>query len=88
MTVDVRDTSAQGDLTEVEVTLALMRDGRRVFRPLSSASRYDLLLDNGDGTFTRVQCKTGVLRRGAVVFRLYSVSGHRSTAASTPRNSS
>jgi hypothetical protein len=72
----VRDTSTRGDITEFEVAAALMRAGRRVLRPLSSSSRYDLLIDNEDGTFTRVQCKTGVLRRGGIVFRVYSVSGH------------
>ncbi len=55
---------------------ALIRQGKRLLRPLSSATRYDLLIDEEDGTFTRVQCKTGVLRHGCVVFRLYSVSGH------------
>ncbi len=55
---------------------ALIRQGKRLLRPLSSATRYDLLIDEEDGAFTRVQCKTGVLRHGCVVFRLYSVSGH------------
>lgn len=73
----MRDTSGRGDLTEAEVTAALLRAGRRVLRPLSSASRYDLVVENEDGTFSRVQCKTGVLKNGAVVFRVYSVSGHR-----------
>ncbi len=31
---------------------------------------------SGDGSFVRVQCKTGVLHGGSVVFRVYSVSGH------------
>lgn len=53
-----------------------MRAGRRVLRPLSSASRYDLVIDNDDGTFTRVQCKSGRVRGGSIVFRVYSVSGH------------
>lgn len=43
---------------------------------MSSATRYDLVVDNEDGTFTRIQCKTGTLRNGSVEFRLYSVSGH------------
>lgn len=74
----MRDTSGRGDRTELEVALALVRQGRRVLRPMWSASRYDLLLDNDNGTFTRIQCKSGVLRDGAVVFRVCSVSGHRS----------
>ncbi len=72
-----RDTSSRGDLSEIEIVAALMRAGRRVLRPLSSASRYDLVIDNRDGTFVRVQCKTGALRNGSIVFRVYSVSGHR-----------
>lgn len=77
-----RNTSRRGDLTELLVETALVRSGHTVLRPISSASRYDLLIDNHDGTFTRVQCKTGVLKAGAVVFRVCSVSGHRT--ASTP----
>jgi len=74
-----RNTSRTGDLTELEVALALTRAGHRVLQPLSAASRYDLAIDNEDGTLTRVQCKTGVLRDGRIIFRVYSVSGHRST---------
>src|SRR5204862_7930529 len=73
-----RNTSRTGDLTELEVALALTRAGHRVLQPLSASSRYDLAVDNEDGTLTRIQCKTGVLRDGVIVFRVYSVSGHRS----------
>ena len=76
-----RDTSSRGDLSEYEIAVALMRAGRRVLRPISSASRYDLAIDNRDGTFVRVQCKTGVLRDGRIVFRAYSVSGHSTKSA-------
>ena len=74
--VAVRDTTFQGDVTETQVAAALVRRGMRILRPLSSAARYDLLIDDDDGHFTRIQCKTGILRHGCVVFRLYSVSGH------------
>jgi hypothetical protein len=42
-----------------------------VLRPLSANQRYDLVLDLGD-RFLRVQCKTGRLRNGAVVFSVRS----------------
>lgn len=71
-----RDTTGRGDTAEFAVLLALARDGRRVLRPMSSATRYDLVLDNEDGTFTRIQCKCGTLRSGCIEFRVYSVSGH------------
>lgn len=57
-----------------------MLRGLKILRPLSSATRYDLLIDHDDGRFTRVQCKTGILRHGCVQFRLYSVSGHDTRA--------
>ena len=72
----MKDTTSQGDITETQVAAALVLRGLKVLRPLSSATRYDLLIDHDDGQFTRVQCKTGRLRHGCVLFRLYSVSGH------------
>jgi hypothetical protein len=78
----MRDTTSRGDLTEIQIAAALMHSGRRVLKPLSNGLRYDLLVDNDDGTFTRVQCKTGALRHGGVVFRVYSVSGHTTRAVS------
>jgi len=76
----VKDTTSRGDIAAFQVVAALIRQGKRLLRPLSSASRYDLLIDNADGTFTRIQCKSGVLRKGCVLFRLYSVSGHDTRA--------
>ena len=76
----VKDTTSRGDVTEFQVIAALVRQGKRLLRPISSSSRYDLLIDNNDGTFTRVQCKSGVLRKGCVLFRVYSISGHDARA--------
>ena len=55
---------------------ALIRRGYRVLRPLSSNQRYDLVLDL-DGRFLRVQCKTGRLRNGAIVFSARSCRSNR-----------
>ncbi|MHB8631889.1 MAG: group I intron-associated PD-(D/E)XK endonuclease [Candidatus Limnocylindria bacterium] len=76
----MRNTTGIGDVTEWQVAAALVRAGKKLLRPLSSAMRYDLLIDDEDGTFTRVQCKTGVLRNGCIQFRVCSVSGHDSRA--------
>lgn len=75
-----RETTGRGDETELAVALALARTGKKILRPLSSATRYDLLVDNEDGTFLRVQCKTGRLRNGCVRFDAFSVSGHSTTS--------
>lgn len=72
-----RDTTGRGDLTEMEVATALMRAGRKVLRPISAGLRYDLVIDHEDGTFSRVQCKTGILHDGCVEFRLYIADARR-----------
>lgn len=75
----MRDTTHQGDTSEWQVIAALAHQGRKILRPLSSAARYDVAIDNLDGTITRVQCKSGKLRGGRIEFRLYSTSGHAGT---------
>lgn len=72
-----RDTTGRGDISEMEIATALMRAGHKVLRPISAGLRYDLVIDHEDGTFTRVQCKTGVLRDGCVEFRLYVADARR-----------
>ena len=72
-----RDTSIVGDHTELQIAAALARSGLRLLKPMSSACRYDLAIDHGDGRITRVQCKTGVLRQGRIVFRVCSTDGRR-----------
>jgi hypothetical protein len=78
----MKDTTGRGDLTEIEIVAALMRKGRRVLRPISDGLRYDVLIDNGDGTFARVQCKTGQLRDGVIVFRIRNTDGRRPNGVS------
>jgi hypothetical protein len=73
----MRDTTTRGDLSELEVMTALVRAGRRVLRPVSSGLRYDLAIDNDDGTVVRVQCKTGILARGRIIFRVCSTDARR-----------
>ena len=34
-------------------------------------------MDNGDGTITRIQCKTGLLKDGAVYFRAHNADARR-----------
>lgn len=76
----MKDTTGRGDVTEQEIIAALTRDGLKLLRPISSATRYDLAIDRGDGTIVRVQCKTGMLKSGSILFRLFSVSGHTTRA--------
>lgn len=72
-----KDTTGRGELSELEIATALARAGKAILRPLSASLRYDLAIDNGDGTISRVQCKTGILRDGCVEFRVANSDARR-----------
>jgi hypothetical protein len=55
--------------------LALIDVGLEVSVPFGENCRYDLVVDRA-GDLTRVQCKTGRLRDGAVRFATASTYGH------------
>ncbi len=64
-----------GDRTALAVMLALTNAGFYVSVPFGENCRYDLVIDRA-GTLTRVQCKTGRLRDGAVHFATASTYSH------------
>lgn len=66
---------AVGDRTTLAVMLALEQAGYAVSVRFGDNSRYDLVIDDGV-MLSRVQCKTGRLRRGAVRFSTCSSYGH------------
>lgn len=66
---------AKGDRTTLAVLLALQSLGCTLLLPFGENARYDLVIDH-DGRFERVQCKTGRLRNGAIVFATTSTYGH------------
>ena len=61
-----------GQRSETAVVLELSRRGYHVLLPHGVNHRYDLVLDQGEA-FLRVQCKTGRLRDGRIVFSTKSV---------------
>lgn len=73
-------TKTLGDVAEAAVTLALLKTGNVVLRPVGDNQRYDLVIHR-EGQFLRIQCKTGRLRTGSVVFNTCSVHGHRGKPA-------
>ena len=66
---------AKGDKSTLAVMLALHEIGLPFLVPLGENTRYDLVLEL-DAKFARVQCKTGRLRNGAVLFATCSCYGH------------
>ena len=57
--------------------LALREVGFAVLVPFGENTRYDLVIDDGV-KLAKVQCKTGRLRKGAVIWSMCSNYGHHS----------
>lgn len=60
------DTLAKGLLTEAKIYSALVQNGYPVVFP-ARITRWDIGWEEGD-KLIRVQCKTGIVRNGAVMF--------------------
>jgi hypothetical protein len=64
-----------GERSTLAAILALRTAGYSVLLPFGENTRYDLVIDDGV-RLSRVQCKTGRLRQGAVRFAACSCYGH------------
>jgi hypothetical protein len=64
-----------GDRTTLAVMAALYDSGYAVLMPFGENTRYDLVIDDGC-ELRRIQCKTGRLYKGAVVFSTCSNYAH------------
>ena len=67
------NTKGKGDVSTAMILAALVAQGQTVSVPWGDNAAYDLVLDS-DGVLHRVQCKTGRLRGGRIVFQTSSVS--------------
>lgn len=62
------NTNELGRLTQAKVMTRLLEMGKHVLVPFANIGKYDLLIDNENGTFQRVECKTGQYREGCILF--------------------
>ena len=69
------ETTTVGNLSEAKILVALIEARYIVARPFGDGCRYDYVIDDGE-TLQRVQCKTGSLKNGCVVFNAFSVAGN------------
>jgi hypothetical protein len=66
---------AVGDKSTLAIMFALRLEGYAVLVPFGENTRYDLVVDD-DKRPRKVQCKTGCLSNGCVVFRTASTYAH------------
>ena len=65
--------------------LALEQAGYAISMPFGENTRYDLIIDDG-ASLSRVQCKTGRLRNGAILFATCSSYAHHRSAQFSQRD--
>lgn len=70
-------TSKSGNAGEAMVLAALVNRGFHVLVPFGEGQPYDLVVDLGEQTFVRVQCKTGWPRQGCIIFNSRSTDHGR-----------
>jgi hypothetical protein len=62
-----------GDIAETQILARLTKLGYIVLKPWTHSCRYDFVMDDGL-SLSKVQCKTGHLRCGSIVFRSSSAN--------------
>jgi PD-(D/E)XK endonuclease len=74
-----------GDRSTLAIIFAYRLQGWDILLPFGENTRYDFVVDR-HGRLDKVQCKTGRLRQGAVVFRTCSTYGHHPSPARVRRD--
>ncbi len=72
------ETREKGTLTESKILAAFIEAGYLVSIPFGDGHKYDLIVDDGQ-RIQRVQCKTGRVRKGSLLFNACSFSGNAGT---------
>ena len=66
------DPNRIGDISQAKIAAALIAAGKLLWSPMCQTSRADLLMEDEQG-YSRIQCKTGHILRGAVIFPVFSL---------------
>lgn len=66
------ELGAEGELV---IASELLRSGYLVWRPQGN-QRYDLVIEDAENRFWRIQCKTGWLGQNGEILRFHTVSHH------------
>ena len=74
-------TREKGNVSEARILAAFVAAGYLVSVPFGSGHKYDFVIDDST-RLLRVQCKTGRIKNGVLVFNAYSQSGNGGVKAS------
>ena len=77
----ILQTADKGNLSEARILAAFVAAGYLVSVPFGSGHKYDFVVDDSK-RLLRVQCKTGRVKNGTLLFNAYSQSGNGSVKMS------
>jgi len=67
-----------GERSQAHITAAMLEVGYSVLLPYGDSSRYDLVIEDANGQFWRVQCKTAWIEGGDNGFITFATTSLRS----------
>ena len=70
-----------GELSEAIIIAKLIEVGYSVLTPFGDNRRYDLVIEDADGQFWRVQCKTGWVENDGAYIQFKTASSYCHTKA-------
>src|ERR1700737_1320858 len=76
-----RDTNSTGDISESAIITRFLQLGHVVLTPYGDNQRYDLAIEDADGQFWRVQCKTGWVESDGAYIEFKTASSYYHTKA-------
>lgn len=71
-----RDTNWVGEISEAAIITRFLQLGYIVLIPYGGNQRYDLVIEDSEGQFWRVQCKTGWIDEGSTVIRFNTANAN------------
>jgi hypothetical protein len=72
---------AIGERSEAIITAKLLEVGYGVLKPFGDNRRYDLVIEDADGQFWRIQCKTGWIENDGAYIEFATASTYYHTKA-------
>ena len=76
-----RHTQKTGDISEQAAITRLLECGYTVLQPIGQMHRYDLVIEDADGKFWKIQCKTGWLNEDQSIITFAAASSQNYTVS-------
>src|SRR5215472_14301005 len=73
-----RDTNSVGDISEAAIITRFLQLGYVVLTPYGGNQRYDLIIEDAEGQFWRIQCKSAWIDGDGTVLR-FDTANHNVT---------